>query len=66
MTSIEEDNIKQLHRFQQSPPSASYISSFIDGDGCVFIRKIEHGYQSGITITQCRTCLLYTSDAADD
>ena len=58
MTSIEEDNIKQLHRFQQSPPSASYISSFIDGDGCVFIRKIEHGYQSGITITQCRTNVL--------
>jgi hypothetical protein len=58
MTSIEEDNIKQLQRFQQSLPSASYISAFIDGDGCVFIRKIEHGYQSGITITQCRTNVL--------
>ena len=39
MTSIEEDNIKQLQRFQEFPPSASYIAGVIDGDGCVFIRK---------------------------
>ena len=58
MTSIEEDNIKQLQRFQEFPPSASYIAGVIDGDGCVFIRKIENGYQSGMTISQSRTNIL--------
>uniref|UniRef100_A0A6C0HHQ8 Uncharacterized protein n=1 Tax=viral metagenome TaxID=1070528 RepID=A0A6C0HHQ8_9ZZZZ len=58
MTSIEEDNIKQLQRFHTFPPSASYIAGVIDGDGCIFIRKIEEGYQSGITITQCRSNIL--------
>ena len=40
------------------PPNSSYIAGFIDGDGCIFIRKIKDGYQSGITITQSRTNIL--------
>ena len=55
---IELDNIKQLERFKNSPPHPSYIAGMIDGDGCIFIRKITQGYQSGITITQCRTNVL--------
>ena len=53
-----EDNQKHLNRFKISPPHPSYISGFIDGDGCMFIRKIKDGYQSGFTITQCRTNIL--------
>jgi len=56
---IEEDNRQQLVRFKQNPPHPSYIGGFIDGDGCIFIRKITDGYQSGITITQCRTNILH-------
>jgi len=55
---IEEDNKKHLERFINIPPHPSYIAGFIDGDGCIFIRKITDGYQSGITITQCRTNIL--------
>ena len=55
---IELDNLKQLERFKNSPPHPSYIAGMIDGDGCIFIRKITQGYQSGITITQCRTNVL--------
>jgi len=55
---MEEDNEKLLNRFKNNPPSASYIAGFIDGDGCIFIRKIKDGYQSGFTITQCRTNIL--------
>ena len=58
MNSIEEDNIKQLRRYKNIMPSPSYISGMIDGDGCIFIRKIENGYQSGISITQCRSNIL--------
>jgi hypothetical protein len=58
MTDIQEDNQKHLNRFKYIPPSASYIAVFIDGDGCIFIRKIVDGYQSGFTITQCRTNIL--------
>jgi hypothetical protein len=58
MSDIQEDNQKHLNRFKYIPPSASYISGFIDGDGCIFIRKIADGYQSGFTITQCRTNIL--------
>jgi len=58
MTSIIEDNQIHLQRFKNEPPHASYISGFIDGDGCIFIRKIADGYQSGFTITQCRTNIL--------
>jgi hypothetical protein len=58
MTSIEEDNIKHLQRFHTFPPSASYLAGVIDGDGCIFIRKLKQGYQSGITITQCRSNIL--------
>lgn len=55
---IKNDNEKHLHRFTTIPPPPSYIAGFIDGDGCIFIRKIADGYQSGITITQCRTNIL--------
>ena len=55
MMNISEDNKIHLQRFKNDPPCASYIAGFIDGDGCIFIRKIYDGYQSGFTITQCRT-----------
>lgn len=55
---IEDDNQTHLNRFKHLPPNPSYIAGFIDGDGCIFIRKIVSGYQSGITITQCRTNIL--------
>lgn len=55
---IEEDNYKHLNRFKFNPPHPSYIAGFIDGDGCIFIRKIADGYQSGFSITQCRTNIL--------
>ena len=58
MTSVEEDNKKHMDRFKFVPPSSSYIAGFIDGDGCVFIRKISDGYQSGIQIAQSRTNIL--------
>lgn len=56
--SIEQDNIFHLKRFNNLPPHPSYIAGFIDGDGCIFIRKIKDGYQTGIQITQCRTNIL--------
>ncbi len=56
--SIAEDNIKHLNRFRFIPPSPSYIAGFIDGDGCLYIRKIKNGYQTGISIAQCRTNIL--------
>jgi len=55
---MEIDNQKHLDRFNKNPPHPSYIAGFIDGDGCIFIRKITDGYQSGFTITQCRTNIL--------
>jgi hypothetical protein len=55
---IKEDNEKHFNRFKNTPPHPSYISGFIDGDGCIFIRKIIDGYQSGLSITQCRTNIL--------
>lgn len=58
ITSIEQDNSTHIERFKNTPPHPSYISGFIDGDGCIFIRKLKQGYQSGITITQCRTNIL--------
>jgi intein/homing endonuclease len=58
MQQILEDNQIHLNRFKQIPPHASYIAGFIDGDGCIFIRKIKDGYQSGFSITQCRTNVL--------
>lgn len=58
MTSIEQDNLFHLNRYKFLPPDPSYIAGFIDGDGCLFIRKISCGYQSGISITQCRTNIL--------
>ncbi len=55
---IESDNQYYLHKYKNAPPHPSYIAGIIDGDGCVFIRKIKNGYQSGISITQCRTNIL--------
>ena len=55
---IEIDNQKHIEKFKYSPPNPSYIVGFIDGDGCIFIRKIKHGYQSGINISQSRTNIL--------
>ena len=57
-TMISENNKMHLQRFISNPPHPSYIAGFIDGDGCIFIRKIIDGYQSGFTITQCRTNIL--------
>ena len=57
-TNIESDNTVHLLRYKNASPSPSYISGIIDGDGCIFIRKLKQGYQSGITITQCRTNVL--------
>lgn len=56
--SIEQDNAQLLNRFKYEPPHPSYIAGFIDGDGCIFIRKIADGYQSGISLTQSRTNIL--------
>ncbi len=58
MMNISEDNKIHLQRFKNEPPHASYIAGFIDGDGCIFIRKISDGYQSGIQISQSRTNIL--------
>jgi len=58
MINISEDNNINLQRFKNEAPNASYISGFIDGDGCIFIRKISDGYQSGIQIAQSRTNIL--------
>lgn len=58
MTSIEADNKIYLDIYKQNPPHPAYIAGFIDGDGCIFIRKIKDGYQSGISLTQCRTNIL--------
>ena len=55
---ITEDNTKQFSRFSFLPPNPSYLSGLIDGDGCIFIRKIKDGFQSGISLTQSRTNVL--------
>ena len=55
---IVEDNFEKLNKHKLCPPHPSYIAGFIDGDGCIFIRKIKDGYQSGISLTQCRTNIL--------
>lgn len=52
------DNLLQMARFKMMPPHPAYLAGLIDGDGCIFIRKIANGYQSGITITQCRSNVL--------
>ncbi len=52
------DNLLQMARFKSMSPHPAYIAGLIDGDGCIFIRKISCGYQSGITITQCRSNVL--------
>jgi hypothetical protein len=58
MQGMNSDNLIQMARFKSMPPHPAYIAGLIDGDGCIFIRKIANGYQSGITITQCRSNVL--------
>ena len=58
MCSIQEDNNYHLSVYKYSAPSASYLAGFIDGDGCIFIRKLKGGYQSGISFAQSRTNIL--------
>jgi hypothetical protein len=58
MNTIEKDNLKHSEKYKSEPPHPSYISGFIDGDSCYYVRKIYDGYQSGICITQCRTNVL--------
>jgi hypothetical protein len=55
---MESDNLTHLERFKHDPPHPSYIAGMIDGDGCIFIRKITQGYQSGISIAQSRSNIL--------
>jgi hypothetical protein len=55
---IEEDNKQKMVKYKFYSPHASYIAGLIDGDGCIFIRKIKDGFQSGICITQARTNIL--------
>ena len=55
---IIEDNKNKIENYKINPPHPSYISGFIDGDGCIYIRKIKDGYNSGIIITQSRTNIL--------
>jgi NUMOD3 motif/LAGLIDADG endonuclease len=55
---IVNDNRKHLERYKEFPPHPSYVAGFIDGDGTIYIRKINKGYQSGISISQCRTNVL--------
>jgi hypothetical protein len=55
---MDNDNLIHLARFKSIPPHPAYIAGLIDGDGCIFVRKIVNGYQSGITITQCRSNIL--------
>ena len=55
---MNSDNLLQMARFKSMPPHPAYIAGLIDGDGCIFIRKIANGYQSGITISQSRTNVL--------
>ena len=55
---IEEDNKQKMDKYKFHSPHASYIAGLIDGDGCIFIRKIKDGFQSGVSITQVRTNIL--------
>jgi hypothetical protein len=51
-----DDEHYLIHK--RSPPSESYLAGLIDGDGCIFIRKIQEGFQSGVSVAQCRTNVL--------
>jgi hypothetical protein len=55
---IMNDNNIHFQKFKNHIPNESYIAGFIDGDGCIFIRKINDGFQSGIQISQSRTNVL--------
>ena len=64
-TNIEIDNQEKLMKFKSKQPHPSYISGFIDGDGCIFIRKIKDGYwvviitfTNNITYTKLETNLI--------
>ncbi len=58
--SIEDDNTIHMNRFLENPPHPSYLSGFLDGDGCIYIREqLKHTYTTGFTISQCRTNILH-------
>ena len=57
-TQICKDNMQRLLERKKETPDPSYIAGFIDGDGCIFIRKIKDGFQSGFSISQSRTNIL--------
>lgn len=56
--SIIEDNKQKLELYKNKPIHSSYISGLLDGDGTIFIRKINDGFQSGISLCQSRTNIL--------
>ena len=58
MTDILADTVFHLCRFKHIRPGPAYLAGLIDGDGCIFIRKIQNGYQSGISLAQSRTNIL--------
>lgn len=55
---IIEDNKQKLELYKNKPIHSSYISGLLDGDGTIFIRKINDGFQSGISLCQSRTNIL--------
>jgi filamentous hemagglutinin family protein len=61
---IINDNKNKLIQYELNPPNPSYIAGFIDGDGTIFIRKINDGYQSGISLSQSRTNILQILQSA--
>ena len=58
MTDISADTLFHLRRFKHIRPAPAYLAGLLDGDGCIFIRKIYNGYQSGISLAQSRTNVL--------
>jgi len=58
MTTIEEDNNIKFLKYFETIPHPSYVAGFIDGDGSISIFKIKDGYNTRISISQCRTNIL--------
>lgn len=57
-TNMQFNISSKLNNFKHVIPSASYVAGFIDCDGCVFIRKIKNGFQTGIQISQTKINIL--------
>ena len=63
---IISDNADKLKAFSTTrTPDPSYLAGFIDGDGCIYIRKqkatkkgTNDYFQAGIEISQSRTNIL--------